>query len=73
MAITNFIEPRGFHLIRSVMVVLIVKSNKGILNMDDLGLALYVRDIFDAIYSLKTTAEDRGTELRHCNTALFLF
>lgn len=43
MAITNIIEPRGVHLIKSVMVELIVKSNERILNMDDLGLAQHVQ------------------------------
>lgn len=39
MAVTNIIEPSGVHLIKSVMVVLTVKSNEVVLNMDDLKLA----------------------------------
>lgn len=39
MAVTNIIEPSGVHLIKSVMVVLTVKSNEVVLNMDDLRLA----------------------------------
>lgn len=38
MAIINVIEPSGVHLIRSVMVVLTVKSNEVILNIVDLRL-----------------------------------
>lgn len=37
-AIINVIEPSGVHLIKSVMVVLTVKSNEVILNIVDLRL-----------------------------------
>ena len=39
MAIASIIESSGVHLIKPVMVVLTVKSNELILNMDDLRLA----------------------------------
>lgn len=37
-AIINVIEPSGVHLIKSVMVILTVKSNEVILNIVDLRL-----------------------------------
>lgn len=37
-AIINVLEPSGVHLIKSVMVVLTVKSNEVILNIVDLRL-----------------------------------
>lgn len=37
-AIINVIEPSGVHLIKSVMVVLTVKSNEVMLNLVDLRL-----------------------------------
>ena len=38
MAILNVIEPSGVHLIKSVMVVLTVKSDEVVLNLVDLRL-----------------------------------
>lgn len=54
MAKTNIIEPSGVHFVKSVMVVLTLKSNEVILNMDDLRLVWGCLDAtFGAIYSLK--------------------